>query len=132
MILVSYFLFSSVLFFPLLFSPFLILFFRSFSFLFLFQKVENLQRLSKTELRNPRTGEYDIKQWSKAFLSQPKEFNYDITKDNIEGVIPSDLCGTLFRNRPGLFERGALLHYIAYLLHYIDSIFNVALLPSFF
>ena len=57
-------------------------------------------------LRNPSSGTYDIKEWQKAFLSQPEEFNYFIDEKSIDGEIPADLCGSLFRNRPGLFERG--------------------------
>ena len=47
-----------------------------------------------------------MKEWTKAFLSQPEEFDYFISEDDIDGELPADLCGTLFRNRPGLFERG--------------------------
>jgi hypothetical protein len=38
------------------------------------------------------------------FTSQPNEFDYFINE--IDGDIPMDLEGTLFRNRPALFERG--------------------------
>lgn len=57
-------------------------------------------------LRNPSSGTYDIKEWQKAFLSQPEEFNYIIDERSIDGEIPTDLYGSLFRNRPALFERG--------------------------
>lgn len=57
-------------------------------------------------LRNPSSGTYDIKEWQKAFLSQPEEFDYIIDERSIDGEIPTDLCGSLFRNRPALFERG--------------------------
>ena len=57
-------------------------------------------------MRNPPSGTYDMKEWTKAFLSQPEEFDYLISEDDIDGELPADLCGTLFRNRPGLFERG--------------------------
>ena len=44
------------------------------------------------------------KDWAKGYTSQPTEYSYKI-KD-IEGQIPLDLQGTLFRNGPGLFEIG--------------------------
>ncbi|ACB54273.1 carotenoid oxygenase [Crocosphaera subtropica ATCC 51142] len=44
------------------------------------------------------------KDWAKGYTSQPNEYAYQI-KD-IEGQIPPDLQGTLFRNGPGLFEVG--------------------------
>ncbi|MEL4898388.1 carotenoid oxygenase family protein [Crocosphaera sp. Alani8] len=44
------------------------------------------------------------KDWAKGYTSQPSEYEYQI-KD-IEGQIPPDLQGTLFRNGPGLFEVG--------------------------
>ena len=64
-------------------------------------------RTKKKLRRNPRSGAYDKEEWSKAFVSQRDEFSYFIDKDSIEGKIPSDLSGSLFRNRPSLFERGA-------------------------
>lgn len=42
--------------------------------------------------------------WAKGYTSQPIEYSYTI--ENIEGHIPRDLEGTLFRNGPGLFEVG--------------------------
>jgi Retinal pigment epithelial membrane protein len=50
-----------------------------------------------------------MKEWTKAFLSQPEEFDYLIPEDDIDGELPADLCGSLFRNRPGLFERGRII-----------------------
>ncbi|WP_107668885.1 carotenoid oxygenase family protein [Cyanothece sp. BG0011] len=44
------------------------------------------------------------KDWAKGYTSQPTEYEYEI--EDIEGQIPSDLQGTLFRNGPGLFEIG--------------------------
>ncbi|MGB5593664.1 MAG: carotenoid oxygenase family protein, partial [Crocosphaera sp.] len=44
------------------------------------------------------------KDWAKGYTSQPTEYAYHI-KD-IEGQIPLDLQGTLFRNGPGLFGIG--------------------------
>lgn len=43
-----------------------------------------------------------VKDWAKGYTSQPNEYNYWI--DDIEGVIPSELQGTLFRNGVGLLE----------------------------
>ena len=63
-------------------------------------------RIKKKLSRNPRSGAYDREEWSKAFVSQRDEFSYFIDNDSIEGKIPSDLSGSLFRNRPSLFERG--------------------------
>jgi len=37
----------------------------------------------------------------KGWLSQPQEFDYEL---DIEGLLPSELSGTLFRNGPGLLE----------------------------
>ncbi|MGK7944728.1 MAG: carotenoid oxygenase family protein [Microcystaceae cyanobacterium] len=42
--------------------------------------------------------------WAKGYTSQTTEYSY--TVENIEGQIPVDLTGTLFRNGPGLFEVG--------------------------
>lgn len=50
-----------------------------------------------------------MKEWTKAFLSQPEEFDYLVPEDDIDGELPADLCGSLFRNRPGLFERGKIV-----------------------
>ena len=50
-----------------------------------------------------------MKEWTKAFLSQPEEFDYLVPEDDIDGELPADLCGSLFRNRPGLFERGRIV-----------------------
>ncbi|EAZ92559.1 carotenoid oxygenase family protein [Crocosphaera chwakensis] len=44
------------------------------------------------------------KDWAKGYTSQPNEYEYEI--QDIDGEIPSDLQGTLFRNGPGLFEIG--------------------------
>ncbi len=47
----------------------------------------------------------DIKQrWTTAYDSMPGEFEYEV--DDIEGTIPADLCGSVWRNGPGNFERG--------------------------
>jgi all-trans-8'-apo-beta-carotenal 15,15'-oxygenase len=53
---------------------------------------------------------YDRIDWKRGYQSQPNEYDYSI--DNIEGKIPADLQGTLFRNGPGLLEvNGQRLHH---------------------
>lgn len=47
---------------------------------------------------------FDMADWRSGYRSQPAEFAYWI--DDIEGAIPSDLEGTLFRNGPGLLDIG--------------------------
>lgn len=49
---------------------------------------------------------YDIEEWKKGYDSQPNEYEYEI-KD-VEGNIPPELTGTLFRNGPGLLDIGGL------------------------
>ena len=45
---------------------------------------------------------YRVEDWAKGYESQPNEYTYWI--DEIEGVIPDNLQGTLFRNGAGLLE----------------------------
>lgn len=45
---------------------------------------------------------YNLNQWKQGYRSQKQEYNYQITE--IEGQIPADLTGTLFRNGPGLLD----------------------------
>ena len=47
---------------------------------------------------------YSIQEWQKGYDSQPNEYDYEIT--DIEGEIPLELSGTLFRNGPGLLDIG--------------------------
>ena len=47
---------------------------------------------------------YSIEEWKKGYDSQPNEYDYEIT--DIEGEIPQELSGTLFRNGPGLLDIG--------------------------
>jgi all-trans-8'-apo-beta-carotenal 15,15'-oxygenase len=47
---------------------------------------------------------YDIKDWQGGYRSQTEEYRYEI--DEIDGTIPPELRGTLYRNGPALFERG--------------------------
>lgn len=53
---------------------------------------------------------YHIKQWQKGYESLPQEFDYWI--DDVEGQIPAELEGTLFRNGPGLLDvNGQRIHH---------------------
>ncbi|PZO19620.1 MAG: Apocarotenoid-15,15'-oxygenase [Leptolyngbya foveolarum] len=45
---------------------------------------------------------YTREDWKNGYQSQPEEFAYWI--DDIEGEIPSELAGTVFRNGPGLTD----------------------------
>lgn len=45
---------------------------------------------------------YNREEWKRGYDSQPNEYDYWV--DNIEGEIPPQLNGTLFRNGPGLLE----------------------------
>ena len=47
---------------------------------------------------------YSNEEWKRGYDSQPNEYDYEITE--IEGQIPSELSGTLFRNGPGLLDIG--------------------------
>ncbi|MBR8832344.1 MAG: Apocarotenoid-15,15'-oxygenase [Chroococcopsis gigantea SAG 12.99] len=49
---------------------------------------------------------YDRLDWQGGYLSQPNEYNYSV--ENIEGEIPPELEGTLFRNGPGLLDIGGV------------------------
>ena len=53
---------------------------------------------------------YERNDWKKGYESQPNEYDYWI--EDIEGEIPADLKGTLFRNGPGLLEvNGQRIHH---------------------
>ena len=53
---------------------------------------------------------YDIAQWRKGYDSQPNEYEYQI--EYIEGTVPTELTGTLFRNGPGLLDiAGSPIHH---------------------
>ncbi len=53
---------------------------------------------------------YDQQAWRRGYRSQPQEFDYWI--DEIQGEIPADLQGTLFRNGPGLLDvNGHRIHH---------------------
>lgn len=53
---------------------------------------------------------YNRGNWQKGYESLEKEFDYWI--DDVEGEIPSELHGTLFRNGPGLLDiKGQRIHH---------------------
>jgi all-trans-8'-apo-beta-carotenal 15,15'-oxygenase len=60
--------------------------------------VTNLLDLEST------TKPYNPQEWQRGYESQPNEYAYEI--DEIEGEIPKQLEGTLFRNGPGLLDIG--------------------------
>lgn len=53
-------------------------------------------------IRNKVDKPYNNQDWQKGYESQPNEYDYWV--DDIEGEIPKELEGTLFRNGPGLLE----------------------------
>ncbi|HEY9752821.1 MAG TPA: carotenoid oxygenase family protein, partial [Coleofasciculaceae cyanobacterium] len=53
---------------------------------------------------------YSREDWQRGYNSLYEEFDYWI--DQIEGVIPPELEGTLFRNGPGLLDiKGQRIHH---------------------
>ncbi|MGD1905757.1 MAG: carotenoid oxygenase family protein [Leptolyngbyaceae cyanobacterium] len=53
-------------------------------------------------LTSPTSASFTMEDWRSGYRSQPQEFDYWI--DDIEGTIPPELTGTLFRNGPGLLD----------------------------
>ena len=49
---------------------------------------------------------YNVEEWKQGYQSLPHEYAYEIT--DIEGEIPPELTGTLFRNGPGLLDIGGM------------------------
>ncbi len=49
-----------------------------------------------------RSKSYNLQDWQKGHQSQPNEYDYWV--EDIEGDIPKELKGTLFRNGPGLLD----------------------------
>jgi len=70
-----------------------------------------MPNLSPLEQVNPSLElSYSRSDWQQGYLSQPQEFDYQIT--NISGTIPPELQGTLFRNGPGLLDiQGDRIHH---------------------
>lgn len=68
--------------------------------------------MQMTELETGTTPAQDVlvTDWSRGYTSQPAEDDYWI--DDIEGEIPPELHGTLFRNGPGLLDvNGQPIHH---------------------
>ncbi|MGK7899333.1 MAG: carotenoid oxygenase family protein, partial [Xenococcus sp. (in: cyanobacteria)] len=64
--------------------------------------------MNTTEIINKKS--YFSEEWKRGYDSQPNEYEYQI--DNIEGAIPLELEGTLFRNGPGLLDiAGTPIHH---------------------
>lgn len=54
-------------------------------------------------ISSPSTfNDFDMDDWRSGYRSQPNEYAYEI--EDIDGTIPADLEGTLFRNGPGLLD----------------------------
>ncbi|MEM9265073.1 MAG: carotenoid oxygenase family protein [Cyanobacteria bacterium P01_F01_bin.13] len=49
-----------------------------------------------------KSANFDMDDWRSGYRSQPNEYDYEI--QDIDGIIPVDLQGTLFRNGPGLLD----------------------------
>jgi len=66
--------------------------------------------MTDTLASNATTAPYDRRDWQQGYASQPQEFDYPI--EAIDGTLPPDLNGTLFRNGPGLLDvNGQPLHH---------------------
>ncbi|MBX2864318.1 MAG: carotenoid oxygenase family protein [Leptolyngbyaceae cyanobacterium MAG.088] len=54
-------------------------------------------------ISSPRPShDFDMDDWRSGYRSQPNEYAYEI--EDIDGTIPAELTGTLFRNGPGLLD----------------------------
>jgi all-trans-8'-apo-beta-carotenal 15,15'-oxygenase len=65
--------------------------------------MQNLQSLNRPDSTAPEPS-YTLQDWKKGYRSLHQEYDYWI--DEIDGTIPPELSGTLFRNGPGLLEMG--------------------------
>jgi all-trans-8'-apo-beta-carotenal 15,15'-oxygenase len=63
--------------------------------------MQNLQSITPA---TTSTASYSVQDWQKGYRSLPQEYDYWI--DEIDGTIPPELNGTLFRNGPGLLDVG--------------------------
>lgn len=61
-----------------------------------------MQTLPSPPNDSPAANSYSMADWRSGYRSQPEEFDYWI--EAIEGIIPPDLEGTLFKNGPGLLD----------------------------
>jgi all-trans-8'-apo-beta-carotenal 15,15'-oxygenase len=62
-----------------------------------------MQELQSENTLNLDRLSYNLDEWKGGYRSQTQEFDYWI--EDIEGSIPPELTGTLFRNGPGLLDR---------------------------
>jgi all-trans-8'-apo-beta-carotenal 15,15'-oxygenase len=60
--------------------------------------------MTNTIAQTANSQPYNLEEWKRGYDSQPNEYEYEITE--IEGQIPVELSGTLFRNGPGLLDIG--------------------------
>ena len=60
--------------------------------------------MTNTITKKSNNQTYDLEKWKRGYDSQPNEYEYEITE--LEGKIPPELSGTLFRNGPGLLDIG--------------------------
>ncbi|MGA1408424.1 MAG: carotenoid oxygenase family protein [Prochlorotrichaceae cyanobacterium] len=66
--------------------------------------------LTSSAPSSPLAPSYSRADWQGGYVSQPQEMEYPIT--DIEGQVPPDLKGTLFRNGPGLLDiHGQRIHH---------------------
>ncbi len=75
--------------------------------------MQGFQLGERAALLNPdqiATQSYQMQDWQKGYRSLTEEYDYWI--EDIEGTIPSELNGTLFRNGPGLLDiNGQRVHH---------------------
>ncbi len=70
----------------------------------------NVIHRSTEDTLSPVDKSYRVEEWQTGYRSLPDEFDYWI--DDIEGTLPHDLRGTLFRNGPGLLDvNGQRIHH---------------------
>ncbi len=66
--------------------------------------------MTNTVAKTANNQPYNLEEWKRGYDSQPNEYDYEITE--IEGEIPTELSGTLFRNGPGLLDiAGEAIHH---------------------
>lgn len=66
--------------------------------------------MTNTIIKTVDNQSYNLEQWQQGYESQPHEYAYEI--EDIEGEVPLQLTGTLFRNGPGLLDiAGTPIHH---------------------
>lgn len=68
--------------------------------------IDTKQAPQQVRQRNDGTGKFDMNDWKWCYTSNVDLASTAYRCDDIEGKVPADLCGTLFRNGPANFERG--------------------------